>query len=526
MSQGEGRRAASTGSASAAASSGQPTTFYDSVVPALPAGNYQAILQQSVGEPGAAPWAQYSGVQPFTVVGPMVALPPGAVLASRPQNGSQGAYGTWLPHVLLGVRSLPWQVALAEPPPAGSPPWLALLLLARDEIDVGGSQPTGDETGEQKLTLADCLSPPSGTLGPQDAALQELPGSLACSVVDVTFDAFRAVAPQTDELGLLTHVRYVDPTDQPGLEMPYPGWYSVVIGNRFPIPNDVSIVHLVSLQGFAECLPGQPAPAGFQKVRLISLASWSFTSVDTGGDFMQLMQNLDVSEFKIPLEVTGTDPSSLELASAFSAGYTLVDYATRLGEPTVAWYRGPFQPAPVVANTQKPYTSASAALIYDPSTGIFDISYAAAWEIGRLLTLAMRPVALSLGAWVGAASNAIQQLWTRARAMTTPDAALAAAQVLDPEASQRATRKVIASQVAPALLGRNGTRQALGPPGDPAGLSGRDLPGLLDAGTLARLLDRSGDLHGDIRKRAIKAARRRASAGPARPAARRTERDD
>ena len=52
---------------------------------------------------------------------------------------------------------------------------------------------------------------------------------------------------------------------------------------------------------------------------------------------------------------------------------------------SVSWYRGPLLPYPAKAAIKVPVSSADAVLRYDPATGLFDTSYAAAWQLGRLL---------------------------------------------------------------------------------------------------------------------------------------------
>lgn len=492
------------------------------MTPALPAGDYQIIVQDAV-EVDQQPQTPYAAVQRFRVSGPRVALAPGDVMAMSPPAGSQGSFDTWLPHVVLAQRSLPWQITIADPagpgPAAGpAPPWLALLLLTSQEIDVGGAPPTAGSTGVQTVPLSAYLTPPAGTLGPVPTAglrnLQTEQPDLTCSIVDVDFEAFRAVAPETAELPFLAHVRQADTSDQEILQVPAPGWYSVVVGNRFPTgaPDNLYIAHLVSLEGFASYLPDQPGPTGSALVRLVSLASWSFTSGPDPGDFADLMTHLDVSPLTVPLTISGTDIASQLVTSAVADGYTLLGYQSRLGEQTVAWYRGPCQPAPVAASPQPAYPAASAALIYDPATGLFDASYAAAWEIGRLLTLANGPVAISLANWAGSVTDAIRLLLERTGAAPAGQPGLAGTPALAPTARQQAARQLIAEQVVPALLGRAGTRPALGAAGDPTGLRGTKLPGLIATEALHQLLGQ-GDAYQRIREHAITAAADR----PARP---------
>jgi hypothetical protein len=507
--------------ASVPLSAGQ-AAFFDRVVPALPAGDYQVIVQDTV-EVDQEPPASYAAVQRFRVAGPRVALAPGDVVSMSPPAGSQGSYDTWLPHVVLAQRSLPWQVPIADAAGSGSasgPPWLALLLLTSQEIDVTGSPPAAGTTGIQTVPLSAFLTPPSGTLGPSPTTglrnLQREQPGLTCAIVDVSFDAFRAVAPQAAELPFLAHVRQVDTSDQEILQVPSPGWYSLVVGNRFPVgaPDNLYIVHLVSLEGFAGYLPGQAAPTGYNLVRLVSLASWSFTSGPDAGDFPYLMKNINVNPFTVPVTVSTSAAASQLVTSAVADGYTLLDYTTRLGEQTLAWYRGPFQPTPVTANPQPAYQAASAALIYDPATGIFDTSYAAAWEIGRLLTLANGPVAISLTRWASSAINAIRLLLERTQATRPGQRTPAGPPALAADARQQAARRLIAGPAVRALLGRDIARPVLGRPGDPTGLRGVELPGLVDTDTLHRLLARGGDTYRQIHDHAVATARQGVPASP------------
>src|SRR5262249_17920935 len=69
------------------------------------------------------------------------------------------------------------------------------------------------------------------------------------------------------------------------------------------------------------------------------------------------------------------------------------------GEQTFAWYRGPLVPAPVVRTRFAPITTSGAAVIYDQQSGLFDQSYAVAWETGRMLALADRSFATTLMGW-------------------------------------------------------------------------------------------------------------------------------
>ena len=410
------------------------------------------------------------------------------MVAKRPFPGASGDFQSWLPHVVLAERTLPWQIPIADPAPGGggsSPapgtPWLALFLLTRGEIDVGGSPPSPASTGAQTVPLADFLQPPAGTLGPNLTTglsdLQQEQPPPACTVVDVHFDAFRAIAPMTTELPWLASVRQVDPTDQEDLDVPSPGWYSVIVSNRLPVgaADNMYIAHLVSLEGFAGYLPDQPPPGTVPSLmRLVSLASWSFTSGHDPGNFAQLMENLnDDAQFVLPVTVPTTDPAGQLVARAVQFGYVPLRYATRLGEETTGWYRGPLQPIELAGNPQPPYPAASSALIFDPSSGMFDTSYAAAWELGRLLTLANGPVTASLTQWSGGAVSTLRLLLERTRAA---DTGLLETPALAAGAVSQAARQLIAERVLPTLVGREGRSAGARNAGRPDRAEGIRLP--------------------------------------------------
>lgn len=478
------------------------TSFSDSAIPPLIAGDYQVVVQQTVQVDGQAE-PPYGAAQRFRVAGPHLALAPGDVVAQRPTPGTSGDYASWLPHVVLADRTVPWQIPIADPPAGGSGPampWLALLLLTREEIDVGGNPPQGAATGAQPVPVSAYLQPPSGTLGPQPTTgLQEIAQEqpdLVCTVVDVQFDAFRATAPASTELPWLAHVRQVDTSDQEELDVPAPGWYSIVVGNRLPAgaADGAYIVHVVSLEGFGGYLPDQPAPASAPGlVRLASLSSWSFTSGADPGDFAQLMQKINTAPFAVPVTISGTDPASQAAAGAVARGYVPLRYATRLGEETTGWYRGPLQPAEPAPNPQPAYPAASSAFVYDPSSGMFDLSYAAAWELGRLLTLANGPVVASLLQWSSGAVQALQLLVERARRVGDGLLPAPATSALAPGAVREAAHRLVSERVIPVLLGRDGTRRPLGAPGDPTGLARVSLPGLLDAQLVEEIVASAAD---------------------------------
>ncbi len=81
---------------------------------------------------------------------------------------------------------------------------------------------------------------------------------------------------------------------------------------------------------------------------------------------------------------------------ALEQGYSGVNHTLRIGEKTVSWYRGPLVPLQLAPNDPyRFYPYADQALRYDENR-LFDVSYAAAWQLGRLLALQNRPFAQAL----------------------------------------------------------------------------------------------------------------------------------
>jgi hypothetical protein len=101
---------------------------------------------------------------------------------------------------------------------------------------------------------------------------------------------------------------------------------------------------------------------------------------------------------------------------AYARGYAVFNHVMRQGEKTVSWYRGPLVPLnydkPV--QFQEPVANADELLRYDPDTGLFDVTYAAAWQLGRLLALQNRGFALALNRARGTLQARAARLMQRA----------------------------------------------------------------------------------------------------------------
>ncbi|WP_291011284.1 hypothetical protein [Hydrogenophaga sp.] len=140
------------------------------------------------------------------------------------------------------------------------------------------------------------------------------------------------------------------------------------------------------------------------KVRLFLLAQWSFECRE-GGDFESIMQALPnnggVAMLGMPpslAQASGSTGAAVWRA-ALDTGHVPLPHLTRDGEQTLAWYRGPLTPVGVRRETAGPYHSADQARRLDPATGLENLGYAAAFEIGRLMALGDPRFALDLMQW-------------------------------------------------------------------------------------------------------------------------------
>lgn len=382
--------------------------FFDGYYPALAGGKYSISINQTVDGVGSTP--SYPAEQSFTVQAPEFNIDPGIVQMMYPADGSTGVYDQQIPYIVLTDPSLPWERALvpgqSEPNPANPYVWMALLIFAEGEIDLqpGSNNPVSTST-VQDLVAADpnVLKPtfPDGWLSADTLASQ-------CQTIKVTGAAFNAVAPNITDLPYLAHCRAVQ-SDTEGETL-----LSVVLANRLALADERQApkqplryyAHLVSLEGYAAYLgptgkvATQKPTGGLVDVQLVSLANWTFVSLpETGMSFAQIVQGLIDSQAATPvlrLPVASGTAVPQAVSDRLDDGYAPLTFVSGAGEQSFAWYRGPFapvvpQPLPQVGNppvAPREANSAAALMIYLAEQGLFDLSYAAAWNIGRELALA------------------------------------------------------------------------------------------------------------------------------------------
>lgn len=388
--------------------------FYDGFFPQLKAGDYSIQLDHTVtGGPSGAP--DWSVPQPFTVAGPQFTIDPSAVVSAYPPAGSTGDYDHVLPFIVLSDPSLPWERSLvpgADLPGTGDPtPWVALVVLRESDLvlPVGANDAvTSGEVGTLLQTTDTVLAP---SVTPSDP-------TVVAQTITIAGSQFAAVMPTSDDLVHLAHCRQLATTGEP------PGMNAVVVANRLAqsAAGDTTYhAHLVSLEGLSAAItPGAQLPdktgagqSGPKDVILVSLASWTFTSTAEGAPFSGLIAGLVQSQTEtpalaLPVPAGVTPPPAV--ATRLAGGYVPLSYGLPSGETTFAWYRGPLTPQPAQPLPATSTTSSDALLVYSASEGVFDVSYAVAWQLGRSLGLADGTFTQALSRYRQAARSAGAQL--------------------------------------------------------------------------------------------------------------------
>lgn len=183
---------------------------------------------------------------------------------------------------------------------------------------------------------------------------------------------------------------------------------AVILGNRLPQTGKRNIAHLVSLEGrygSDKTFSHQDAGAD-DKARLVSLMTWEFFCEDPTKDFKGILEGLNSKIVSGPDGKPQRDPDA-HVAATFCLPIVPLPHFFRTGQASASWYHGPFVPnAPTSSDIElmQPQQkvkaqAADALLLFDETSGLFDVSYAAAWELGRMLTLHNTRVALDLFHW-------------------------------------------------------------------------------------------------------------------------------
>jgi hypothetical protein len=382
--------------------------FYQGILPPLIAGLYQLVTEQVVTLKNEN--HPYDLTNPFEVNGPRFRLQANDVQQVYPPANLTGSYEESLPHIVFRLPTLPWCRTIDGSAASGdtvTTPWLALLSLYPEDLISGGNP-----VAIQQMTLNDLLSPSqSNVLPPVIDKSQFSPEELAQRLlaIDIPSAVFNGITPSINDLPFLAHARQVNTDGKEILGLAADGYFSVVIGNRLPKPGAINTALVVSLEGQQSRLRGTPPPPAGTFVRVAVLASWTYTAAAARGDFLEIIRAVSRDLLQMPHDAfTGTPTPEQTIAQeALEIGYVPLLNNTRAGEETTSWYRSPGVPEPTSADPFGPYIISDKAIRYDPGpldnvtpgSGLFNVTYACAWQIGRLLALSDAAFARLLFEW-------------------------------------------------------------------------------------------------------------------------------
>jgi hypothetical protein len=429
-------------------------TFIQYDEPPLKAGEYKLELKQQVSQLESTTSTPLLDPPPttnvqFAVAGERFVFNPAEISSVFPEDLANGEFAGVLPQVVFSRRTLPWERAASQGRTDAT--WLAVLVFdAQDAPTI--RQVTAQELIDPSITIATYGSATTtpGALPTNYFSYQwqipttaktltldygELPTD-NCSVIDVPIDSFSRIAPALADLPFLAHIRETDTTNsEDNTETTLQ--YAVVMSNRLPQDNADSHAFLVSLEGLGDYLPDQdgnispniPTGTGLTTIRLIVYRDWRFFANTEDATVKALLEGLNktpapaagdqvFSSLQFPFagvapstaqvdqalsnQSTGTlsdNDADVLVKNALSMGYVPHNHHLRHAGHTVSWYRGPLVPYPVATTISIPISCADAANKYNPQTGLFDVSYGAAWQLGQLLALQNQSFAAALYNW-------------------------------------------------------------------------------------------------------------------------------
>lgn len=348
-----------------------------------------------------------------------------------------------------GRSRVPWMALLVFKPEdlrlgAGDPEALGISKLDA-WVTVANSGTTPPADGAYELQVSEFMKLPS-RVRTENGMTDKEKGGLASSTdktniifprKDFVMSAFSNDGTGTGSNGtnltplnalqLMAHVRHVntkgmpdtDPTQAPD------AYYSVVVssmtGDVIEAQLTTHVVHLVSIENIdATIQAGMTGPS--DRVAVISLFSWTYSCIPESADFAttvkalaqssqplrapdQAIQVLDAQIANLKQTETAKKTGMTALKTRLEHGYTLSRWRDALGEESMAFMRGPLvpkgqhsqppddsntNPAPHLPGSDSwPVTSMTGKnyMIFDKSVGVFDMTYASAWSLGKLMAI-------------------------------------------------------------------------------------------------------------------------------------------
>ncbi|EER25094.1 hypothetical protein D8B26_007694 [Coccidioides posadasii str. Silveira] len=414
-------------------------SFY---VPGLAAGVHKIEVEQHVDT--GSDKKTIPSKHEFNVIAPRFSLPDGAIHSIYPPQGHADR-GEVLPNVLFTDPTLPWERIASWKSEKEHPadynnnrvPWLAVFLFTQDELRLSQSEISSifqkipsqtDAKQSGTLSINMLVADVSQLQDTATSVVYDPEADGATVKTDAIFlrsELFNSLFAKYDKNGardpaqttgevyhhrFLAHLRHIhlDGTPSAATTDDEDHAYSVVVCHRtgpLSIKQPTTVVaHLVNIEG----VEAMNFPVKNQKyVCMSSLYAWEFTclppdSLNVADAFTYLGETLTALTPKLSKEDLSqlSGPVGNRVAKRLNDGFSLARYRIQTGEVTAAFFRGPFAPSTVDFPKETPWplssTTGTKLQILDQELNIMDITYSAAWNLGKTLALANQDFAAAL----------------------------------------------------------------------------------------------------------------------------------
>ena len=352
--------------------------FYDSCIPALPSGSYRIQVNQSVKKEDALSAQEFSASHAFRVDGAFYQMEDNELVQIFPADGSSGEYDGQIPFMVLREAAFPWNRDERDSD-GNRIPWVGLLLLDREEI-----------LAQESMSLASYRKTQSGELR---CRIPDRQDDITFATLTIGMELFKRLLPKAKELPYLAHVRSIVQKDQEDAQ------YAVLLSNRLPnggVTGKWMNLFLVSLEGIYEQIE-QNKSTSYDSVRLVILKNTTFFSkADQKGSFSHIASQINIEHTFLRFADWEKSPESVR--SYLEHGYLPISSHMRTGEESFGVIRSMASCERLgERKDRRTFFSADQALVYDRDNGIFDYTYANAFETGRMLAFSDRTVLEQLG---------------------------------------------------------------------------------------------------------------------------------
>jgi hypothetical protein len=351
--------------------------FGDSSLPAIKEGTYSAIMTQNVKFDGADA-DSFSVQKSFKIAANNERLSDTDIFSVYPPENAQGNFSGTLPFIVFNNEQYPWIKEFSDTGGNRSP-WLVLIVVSEAEISSGEAVET-----DVKYSEISSLSEPGVYFPFTPSGYAKADDNI--HILTISKKLFNGIFPDKDDLRWLSGLKVTDLSNAEDSLTELDGRFSYIVSNRFVpgIPGQKlkSGVFLVSAVDYYD----EKSIENCDRIRFVSIKNFNiYNEADTDKSFVTL--------------TTGLSQNSCEIKDS-----TLKKHFLRSGETAYSLFSSPLinftsdSPRNSEINGEERFTS-DGRMIYKKDIGIFDISYAAAFNLGKLITLSRRSDAEKIVTW-------------------------------------------------------------------------------------------------------------------------------